>query len=185
MIGPNLSALAISRRSVAIYFMIVAVVVGTASFLGLGRAEDPVFSIKTMIVRAAWPGAPINDMLDQVTERIERKLQETTGLDRLRSFTRPGLTTIFVDIQGAVPSSQLPDIWYEVRKSVGDIRHTLPAGVVGPFFDDDFGDTFGFVYGFTSDGFTKRELRDHVEEARSQLLTLPDVSKIEILGAQD
>ena len=185
MIGPNLSALAISRRSVAIYFMIVAVVVGTASFLGLGRAEDPVFTIKTMIVRAAWPGAPINDMLDQVTERIERKLQETTGLDRLRSFTRPGLTTIFVDIQGAVPSRQLPDIWYEVRKSVGDIRHTLPAGVVGPFFDDDFGDTFGFVYGFTSDGFTKRELRDHVEEARSQLLTLPDVSKIEILGAQD
>ncbi len=185
MIGPNLSAWAVGRRSLMFYFMIVALAAGIISFLGIGRAEDPVFTIKTMLVRAAWPGATLDDTLKQVTERIERKLQETPGLKTLRSFTSAGVTTIFVDIKGKVPSSEIPDVWYEVRKKIGDIRHTLPAGVVGPFFDDEFGDTYGFIYGFTADGFTHRELRDYVEDSRSRLLTAPDVSKIEIIGAQD
>src|SRR6202035_2671864 len=150
-----------------------------------GRNEDPAFVIKTMIVQAAWPGATINDTLLQVTERIERTLQETTSLDFLRSYPSPGLTTIFVNVKGTTPASEVPDIWYHVRKSVGDMRHTLPAGVVGPGFNDDFGDTFGIIYGFTSDGFTLRELRDYVENVRSRLLLVPDVSKIELLGAQD
>ena len=123
--------------------------------------------------------------LQQVTERLERKLQETRGLDYLRSYTSPGITTIFVNLKGSTKASEVPDIWYQVRKNIGDIRHTLPAGVVGPGFNDDFGDTYGLIYGFTADGFTHRELRDYVEEIRSRLLQVPDVSKIEILGAQD
>ena len=114
-----------------------------------------------------------------MTERIERKLQETKGLDFLRSYTKPGLTTIFVNLKGSTKASEVPDIWYQVRKNVGDIRGTLPAGVVGPGFNDDFGDTYGLIYGFTADGFTHRELRDYVEDIRSRLLQVPDVSKIE------
>jgi len=185
MIGPNLSAIAIRSRSLTIYLMIVAVIAGVSAFLGLGRAEDPVFTIKTMVVSAAWPGATMDETLLQVTERIERTLQEVDGLDVVRSYTRPGRTTIFVDIEGAVTSAEIPDRWYDVRKRVADIRHTLPAGVIGPFFNDDFGDTFGFIYGFTADGFSQRELRDAVEGVRSQLLFLPDVSKVELVGAQD
>jgi multidrug efflux pump subunit AcrB len=123
--------------------------------------------------------------LTQVTERLERKLQETKGLDFLRSYTSPGLTTIFVNLKGSTPARQVPDIWYQVRKNIGDIRHTLPQGVVGPGFNDDFGDTYGLIYAFTADGFSHRELRDYVEDIRSKLLQVPDVSKIEILGAQD
>ena len=138
-----------------------------------------------MLVRAIWPGATLPDMLDQVTERIERKLQEVSKVDVVRSSTRGGDTTIFIDLEGGVTSREIPAIWQEVRNKVGDIRHTLPQGVLGPFFNDDFGDTFGFIYGFTADGFTHRELRDYVEDIRSKLLTLPDVSKIELIGAQN
>ena len=185
MIGPNLSGWAIQRRSLTVYFMIVGVVAGMWAFIGLGRAEDPVFTIKTMIVSAAWPGATIEETEDQLTERLERTLQEVSGLKNLRSVTRAGAVTIFVDMEGYVASAEIPDKWYDVRKRVGDIRHTLPQGVLGPFFDDDFGDTFGFVYGFTADGFTQRELRDYVEDVRSALLFAPDVAKVEIVGAQD
>ena len=124
-------------------------------------------------------------MLKQVTERLERTLQETDHLDRIRSYTMAGQTTIFVELKGATPPDKVPDVWYQVRKNIGDMRGTLPQGVLGPFFNDDFGDTFGIIYGFTADGFSFRELRDYVEEARSRLLQVPDVSKIEVLGAQD
>ncbi len=183
--GPNLSEWALRHRSFVIYCMIASILAGISSYSRLGRSEDPAFVIKTMIVQAGWPGATMNDTLQQVTERLERTLQETPGLDNLRSFTSPGLTTIFVDLKGKTPAREVPDIWYHVRKSVADMRHTLPAGIVGPGFNDDFGDTFGIIYGFTADGFSHRELRDHVEAIRSRLLRLPDVSKIEILGAQD
>ncbi len=138
-----------------------------------------------MVVQAGWPGATVDETLNQVTERLERTLQETPKLDFLRSITRPGVTTIFVNLKGSATAQEVPDIWYHVRKSVGDMRQTLPAGVVGPGFNDEFGDTFGIIYGFTADGFTHRELRDYVEKVRSELLKVPDVSKIEILGAQD
>jgi multidrug efflux pump subunit AcrB len=185
MIGPNLSAWSVARRSLIAFFMLTALAAGVASFFKLGRAEDPVFTIRTMVVRAIWPGATLPETLDQVTERIERKLQEVSNVDVVRSSTRAGDTTIFIDLQGSVTSREIPAIWQEVRNKVGDIRHTLPQGVLGPFFNDDFGDTFGFIYGFTADGFSHRELRDYVEDIRSKLLSLPDVSKIEILGAQD
>ena len=185
MIGPNLSEWAIGRRSLVVYFMIAAVVAGSLAFYRLGRNEDPAFTFRTMVVRAAWPGATLEDTLSQVTERIERKLQETRDLDTLRSYTSAGVTTIFVDLRGDAKAGEIREIWYQVRKNIGDIRLTLPAGVIGPGFNDDFGDTFGIIYGFTADGFTQRELRDYVEDIRSRLLLVPDVSKIEILGAQD
>jgi multidrug efflux pump subunit AcrB len=181
----NLSGWALRNRSLVVYFMIVAVLAGIAAFVGIGRNEDPAFTIKTMVVQAAWPGATLEDTAQQVTERIERKLQELPGVDTLRSLTRAGVTTIFVDLQGAVTAPEIPAIWQQVRNDIGDIRHTLPAGMVGPFFNDRFGDTFGIIYGFTADGFTQRELRDQVEEVRSKLLHVPDVSVIEIIGAQD
>jgi multidrug efflux pump len=161
------------------------VIAGALAFLRLGRAEDPSFTFRTMIVQAGWPGATLEDTLQQVTERIERAVQETPFVDTVRSFTRPGLTTIFVDLKESTPADKVADLWYQVRKRVGDIRHTLPSGVVGPGFNDDFGDTFGIIYGLTADGFTHRELRDYAEDIRSRLLLVPDVSKIEILGAQD
>ena len=185
MIGPNLSEWAISRRSFVIFLMLVAVIAGSFAFLKLGRAEDPVFTFRTMIVQAAWPGASLEDTLEQVTERLERRLQETRFINTVRSYTSPGVTTIFVELQQSTPPESVPDIWYEVRRNIGDMRGTLPAGVVGPGFNDDFGNTFGIIYGFTADGFSKRELRDYVEDARSRLLQVPDVSKIEIIGAQD
>jgi multidrug efflux pump subunit AcrB len=183
--GFNLSAWAIGNRSLTIFFMIVAIALGAAAFLKLGRAEDPVFTIRTMVVQAQWPGATLEETLNQVTERLERRLQEVPGLDDLRSYTNPGLTVIFVDLKGSVQGRAVDDAWYQTRKKVGDIRHTLPAGVLGPFFNDEFGDTFGIIYGFTADGFSHRALRDYVEGVRSELLRVPDVSKVEILGAQD
>lgn len=185
MIGPNLSEWSLSNRSLVIFMMIVAVVAGTFSFQRLGRGEDPAFTFRTMVVSAAWPGATVEETLNQVTERLERTIQETDYLNRVRSYTTAGQTTIFVDLKQSTPPHKVPDIWYQVRKNIGDMRGTLPAGVIGPGFNDDFGSTFGIIYAFTADGFSFRELRDYVEAARSRLLHVPDVSKIEILGAQD
>lgn len=185
MKGFNLSEWALRHRSVVIYFMAVAVVAGLLAYQRLGRGEDPTFVIKTMVVQAAWPGASVEETLKQVTERLERKLQEVPKLDFLRSYTSAGMTTIFVNLKGSATGAEVPDIWYQVRKSIGDIRHTLPAGVIGPGFNDEFGDTFGIIYGFTADGFSQRDLRDYVEDVRSKLLNVPDVSKIEVMGAQD
>ena len=185
MIGPNLSEWALGKRSLVIFLMIVSVIAGSLAFMGLGRAEDPSITIRTMVVAAGWPGATVDETLLQVTERLERKLQETNHLDTVRSYTTAGQTTIFVDLEQSAPPAEIADVWYQVRKNIGDIRQTLPSGVVGPFFNDDFGDTFGIIYAFTADGFTFRELRDYVEAARSRLLHVPDVSKIEVLGAQD
>ena len=181
----NLSEWALSNRSLVVYIMLMAVAAGVLSYFRLGRNEDPTFIIKTMVVSAAWPGATVEDTLNQITERLERTLEETPYLDFLRSHTTAGRTTIFVNLKGSTSAQQVADTWYHVRKSIGDIEHTLPPGTLGPFFNDEFGDTFGIIYGFTSDGFAQRELRDYVEDVRSRLLSLPDVSKIEILGAQD
>jgi multidrug efflux pump len=185
VIGPNLSDWALKHRSFVVFTMIAIVIAGLTSYFRLGRNEDPAFTFRTMIVQAAWPGATLDDSLTQLTERLERKLQETKGLDFLRSYTSPGLTTIFVNLKGSTAARDVPDIWYQVRKNIGDIRRTLPQGVVGPGFNDDFGDTYGLIYAFTADGFGHRELRDYVEDMRSKLLQVSDVSKIEILGAQD
>lgn len=186
MIGPNLSEWALKNRQLTVYMMIVAVVAGAFAFFNLGRDEDPPFTIKTMLVTAVWPGATIVETQTQLTDRLERRLEETTGLDALRSITRPGLVTIFVDLTGDFPPDQVPTVWQEVRNGIGDIRHTLPEGALGPFFNDDFGDVFGIIYGFTADGFSDRELRDHVDVVRSSLLRqVTGIKKIEWVGVQD
>ncbi len=185
MIGPNLSEWSLKRPSLVIFLMIVAVVAGVLAFKNLGRDEDAPFTVRTMIVAAAWPGATVEETLTQVTERLERTLQETHKFDTVRSYTTAGQTTIFVDLDETTATKDIPDVWYRVRRNIGDMRGTLPQGVVGPFFNDDFGDTFGIIYGFTADGFSFRELRDYVEAARSKLLQVPDVAKIELLGQQD
>jgi multidrug efflux pump subunit AcrB len=185
MIGPNLSDWSLKHRSFIVFTMVAITVGGLMSYFRLGRSEDPAFTFRAMIVQASWPGATLDDTLTQVTERLERKLQETKGLDYLRSYTGPGQTTIFVHLKGSTTATEVPDIWYQVRKNIADIRRTLPQGVVGPGFNDDFGDTYGLIYAFSADGFGHRELRDFVEDMRSRLLQVPNISKIEILGAQD
>ena len=181
----NLSAWAIRHQSLMAFFMMMVVAAGILSYRTLGRSEDPDFTIKTMVVQAVWPGATLEDTLQQVADRLERRLQETPNLDYLKSYVSAGVVTIFVYLRDDTPAAQVPDIWYQVRKKVGDIRHTLPQGIQGPFFNDEFGDTYGIVYGFTADGFTRRELRDYVDDVRKRLLELRNISKIDVLGAQD
>ncbi|HUK01091.1 MAG TPA: efflux RND transporter permease subunit [Steroidobacteraceae bacterium] len=181
----NLSEWALRHRALVTFFMVAIMGSGLYAYRHLGRNEDPAFTIKTMVVQAAWPGATVEQTVAQVTDRIEKKLQETPGLDYIRSYTTAGRTTVFVNLLGSVRSSDVPDIWYQVRKKVSDIRGSFPQGIVGPSFNDEFGDTYAVVYAFTSDGFTVRQLRDQVESVRSRLLHIPDVSKIDIFGAQD
>lgn len=181
----NLSEWAIRRQRLVWFLMIVIVATGVISYLHLGRNEDPAFTIKTMVVQARWPGATVDATLLQITDRLERKLQETPYLDYIRSYTAAGETTIFVHLKDSTPVRVIGDVWYQVRKKIGDIRGSFPQGFVGPAFNDEFGDTFGIVYAFTADGFSHRELRDSVEAARSRLLQVRDVSKIDIVGAQD
>lgn len=185
MKGFNLTKWAIRHKALVIYFMLMSVVAGVAAYLHLGRNEDPEFTVKTMVVATLWPGATQEETMQQVTDRIEKKLQDTPNLYYLKSYTVAGQSTIFVYLLESTPKKDVPDLWYQVRKKVGDIKQTLPQGVVGPFFNDEFGDTYGIIYGFTADGFTHRELRDYAEEARSRLLQVKDVSKAEFLGTQD
>lgn len=184
-VGVNLTEWAIRHKALAIYFMIVSMAAGVSAYLHLGRNEDPEFTVKTMVVHTEWPGATQEETMQQITDRIEKKLQDTPNLYYLKSYTTAGASTIFVYLLESTPKKTVPDLWYQVRKKVGDIRQTLPQGVVGPFFNDEFGDTYGIIYGFTADGFTHRELRDYVEEARSRLLRVKDVAKAEFLGTQD
>jgi len=174
-----------AHRSFVWFLVIIVVAAGGLSYLRLGRNEDPNFTIKTMVVQVIWPGANITDTLQQITDRVEKKLQETPGLDYIRSYTVAGTSTVFITLKGSVQSRDVPDVWYQVRKKIGDIRQNLPLGIVGPFFNDEFGDTYGIIYAFTADGFTQRELRDYVESVRTRLLAINDVSKIDIFGVQD
>ena len=181
----NLSEWALEHQSLVLFFMLALFAAGLFSYFKLGQAEDPEFTFKVMVVRAFWPGASPPEMEQQVTERLEKKLQETPYLDNVRSFTRSGETTIFVALKDSTPPKAVADVWYQVRKKIGDIRATLPEGTLGPFFNDEFGDVFGNIYAFTGDGFTYAELKDYVEDVRKEILRVPNVSKAEILGDQD
>jgi multidrug efflux pump subunit AcrB len=185
MIRYNLSKWAIDHRSFVSYVMIAFLLAGAWAYYKIGRNEDPSFTIKTMVVQAAWPGATISDTANELTDRLERKLQETPSLEYVRSYTTAGRSTILVTLKPETPASRVPEIWYEVRKKIDDIRPTLPQGVIGPGFNDEFGDTYGIIYAFTADGFTTRELRDYVEKVRARLLNVPNVQKIGTFGAQD
>lgn len=182
----NLSALALDNASVVWYFMIVCMIAGALAYVGLGREEDPQFTIKTMVVTALWPGASVEDTVNQVTDRIEKKLEELEQLDYTKSDTIPGQTTIYVYLRSKTQSREVPAIWRTVRNMVADVQPQLPIGVIGPFFNDRFSDVFGNIYAFTADGLTQRQLRDHVEAVRTDIMnTVPNIGKVDLIGAQD
>ena len=181
----NLSRWAIEHKSLVVYFMLVIAVAGLFDYFKLGREEDPNFTIKTMVVKTLWPGATTLETVKQVTDRIEKKLEELPNLDYLKSYTKPGESVVFVYLKDSTRASEIPDLWYQARKKVGDIKQTLPEGVQGPFFNDEFGDTYSLIFALTSDGLGKRELRDYAERVRAELLGVSDVAKIDLLGTQD
>ena len=181
----NLSEWAVKHAVLVSFFMGLVTVAGVYAYFHLGRNEDPEFTIKTMVVRAFLPGATIEETTLQLTDRIEKKVQETPSLDYIKSYTLAGQTTIFVELLTSTNKKDVPDIWYQVRKKVGDIRAELPSGTIGPFFNDEFGDTYGIIYAFTSDGFSHRELKDYVESVRDELLHVADVTKVSKIGFQD
>jgi len=181
----NLSDWSLRHRSFVWFLMIVSLVAGAMAYVQIGREEDPDFAIKTMVISASLPGASVQETLTQVTDRIEKKLEELDELDRTRSITRPGSTIVYVDLLATTRAKKLPEIWQRVRNMMSDIRGDFPSEFGGFQFNDNFGDVFGNVYAFTSDGFSPRELRDYVEEARNAVQRLPDSGKVEIFGTRD
>ncbi|MFD2646106.1 efflux RND transporter permease subunit [Pseudomonas japonica] len=183
--GFNLSAWSIGQMPLMFFLMLITLVGGALSYSKLSRNEDPAFTIKTMVVAARWPGANIDDTTKLLTDRLEKKLEEIPYLDRLDSYTRPGETVIMVNLRDDAPSHIVPDAWYQVRKKMTDIAATLPSGVQGPFFDDEFGDTYGQIFGFTAEGYSDRELRDYLEGVRAELLRIHGIGKVQLLGVQE
>ncbi len=181
----NLSEWSLGHRPFVWYLMLAIVAAGAFSYQRLGREEDPTFAIKTMIVQATWPGATVEEMTNQVTDRIERKLQELNTLDFTKSYSTPGQTTVFVNLKDTTPGRDIKAIWVEVRDKINDIRGDLPANVKGPFFNDQFGDVFGHIYAMTTDGLSLRQLRDYAEQARTRILKIPGAGRVELLGVQD
>ena len=181
----NLSDWALDHASLVWYFMLVFALLGFFTYQNLGREEDPSFVIKTMTISAAWPGASVEETTRQVTERIERKLEELESLDFSRSITTPGQTLVFVNLKPTTRARDVPPTWQTVRNMINDIRGEFPSGVIGPAFNDRFGDVFGNIYAFTADGLTPRQLRDYVENARTRILTVPNIGRVDLIGAQD
>lgn len=186
MKGPfNLSEWALKHQSFIWYLMFVALLMGVFSYFNLGREEDPSFTIKTMVIQSKWPGATQEETLKQITDRIEKKLEELDSLDYVKSYTRPGESTVYVYLRDTTQAKDIPEIWYQVRKKINDIRGQFPQGMQGPGFNDEFGDVFGSIYAFTADGLTMRQLRDYVEQARMEIRGIPGLGKIEMVGQQD
>jgi len=185
MTGFNLSAWALRNRSLVLYAMILLGVLGIFSYQRLGQSEDPPFTFKIMVVRTFWPGATAEEVALQVTDRIEKEVMETGRYEFVRSYSRPGESLVMLMARDSMVSRDLPQLWYDVRKKVGDIRQTLPAGVVGPYFNDEFGDVFGNIYALTGDGFDYATMKDYAERLELELLRVPDVGKIELVGLQD
>jgi multidrug efflux pump subunit AcrB len=185
MNGFNLSDWALRHKSIVVYLMLVAAFAGLWAWGKLGREEDPAFTIKTMVVKTTWPGATTSEMLQQVTDRIEKKLEELPNLDFVRSYTKPGESVVFVNLKDTVSGEATKPLWYQVRKKIDDIRYTLPSGVNGPYFNDEFGDTYALIFALTGEGLSQRDLRDRADLMRAELLRVKDVAKVELVGVQD
>ena len=170
----NLSAWAITHRALILFMMIVLAGAGIYSYLNLGRAEDPSFTIKVMIVNVSWPGATAAEMEKQVADKIEKKLQELPHLDRVESYSRPGVSFIRIILSDTTPPSQVKELWYQVRKKVGDIRNDLPPDIQGPNFNDEFGDVYSALYMLTGDGQSYADLKARAEDIRQRLLRVPE-----------
>jgi multidrug efflux pump len=181
----NLSEWALRNRALVVYAMLVLALLGSWSYRHLGQSEDPPFTFKAMVVRTLWPGATAQEVAEQVTERIEKQLMATGQYEFIRSYSRPGESQVIFMARDAMPSKDVPELWYQVRKKIGDIRATLPQGVVGPFFNDEFGDTFGNIYAITGPGFDYAVLKDYAERIELELQRVPDVGKVELVGLQD
>ncbi len=181
----NLSRWALEHPALTRYLMVVLMVLGMASYFQLGQDEDPPFTFRAMVVRAYWPGATAEQVAEQVTDKIERTLQEVLFADKIRSYSKPGEAQIIFQIKDNSNPADVPQIWYAVRKKIGDMRGSLPPGVVGPFFNDEFGDVFGVIYALGGQGFTPAEIKTQADSLRQQLLRVPDVAKVELFGVQD
>jgi multidrug efflux pump subunit AcrB len=183
--GFNLSRWAIDHAPLTKFLMIVLMVLGTNAFFQLGQDEDPPFTFRLMVVRAFWPGATAQQMAEQVADKVERTLQEVPNADKIRSYSKPGESTVLFQVKDSTKASDVANIWYTVRKKVGDIRGTLPAGVQGPFFNDEFGDVFGVIYALEADGFSDAEVKSFADDVRQKLLRVTDVNKVDLMGVQD
>ncbi|WP_296178466.1 efflux RND transporter permease subunit [Pseudomonas sp. UBA1879] len=181
----NLSEWALHNRQMVLYLMILLAAVGALSYTKLGQSEDPPFTFKAMVIRTLWPGASAEEVSRQVTDRIEKKLMETGDYERIVSFSRPGESQVTFMARDSLVSARLPELWYQIRKKIGDIRATLPPGVQGPFFNDEFGTTFGNIYALTGEGFDYAVLKDYADRIQIQLQRVKDVGKVELIGLQD
>jgi multidrug efflux pump subunit AcrB len=184
MRGFNLSRWALENVPLTRYLIAVLLIAGILGYQQLGQDEDPPFTFRAMVISARWPGATAVQMAQQVTDPLERKLQETPHVDKIRSFSKPGETTIILELRESTPPKDVPPTWYQVRKKIGDIAGTLPAGAIGPFFNDEFGDTYGSIFALSGDGYTYAEMRDYADFVRQQLLNVPLVAKVEQFGVQ-
>jgi multidrug efflux pump len=181
----NLSQWALDHPAFTRYLMIVLMVLGVASYFQLGQDEDPPFTFRAMVVRAYWPGATAQQMAEQVANRIEKTLQEVPYSDKIRSYSKPGESLIIFQLKDSSPPKEVPQIWYTARKKIGDMRGTLPQGVVGPFFNDEFGDVYGVIYALQGEGFSQADKKKVADDVRQRLLRIKDVNKVELFGAQD
>jgi len=184
MSGFNLSQWAITHRALVLFMILVLGAAGAYSYLNLGRAEDPSFTIKNMVVNVAWPGATATEVQTQVADKIEKKLQELPWLDRVETYSQPGVSFIQVILVDRTPPSKVKDLWYQVRKKVGDIRGDLPAGIIGPNFNDEYGDVYSAIYMFTADGLSLADLKARAEDIRQRLLRVANVNKVDFIGDQ-
>nr|WP_279592511.1 efflux RND transporter permease subunit [Pseudomonas otitidis] len=173
------------NRQIVLYVMLLLGIVGALSYSKLGQSEDPPFTFKAMVIRTNWPGASAEEVSRQVTERIEKKLMETGEYDRIVSFSRPGESQVTFLARDSMHSNEIPELWYQVRKKINDIRYTLPQGIQGPFFNDEFGTTFGNIYALTGEGFDYAVLKDYADRIQLQLQRVKDVGKVELIGLQD
>ena len=178
----NVSEWGLQNPSLVLYFLIALTLIGLYSYTRLGQSEDPPFTFKVMVVRAEWPGASAREMERQVTDKIEKKLQEIPEVDAVRSYSKPGESMVFFLARDSVPSQRMPDVWYQVRKKVGDIQGSLPSGVRGPYFNDEFGDTYGNLFALVGEGVSPAELKRHADAIRNELLRVPDVAKVSFFG---
>jgi multidrug efflux pump len=180
----NISRWALEHPALTRYLMVVLMVLGVAAYFQLGQDEDPPFTFRAMVVQAFWPGASAQQMAEQVTDKIEKTLQEVPHADKIRSYTKPGESLTILQLKDSAPPKEVSGSWYQARKRVGDMRSTLPSGVIGPVFNDDFGDVYGSIFALTSDGFSREETRVYADRVRQRLLQVPDVAKVEVFGAQ-
>ena len=183
--GFNLSRWALEHIPLTRYLLIAIMLLGGAAYFQLGQDEDPPFTFRAMVIRTYWPGATAQQVAEQVTDKIERTLQEVPYADKIRSYSKPGESQVIFQLKDNSRPSEVPQLWYTVRKKVGDMRYTLPQGVQGPFFNDEFGDVYGVIYALQGDGFSYAELKTVADDVRQQLLRVADVAKVELFGAQE